>query len=155
MKKFVIAITIIAVVATAAQAGKNKDNAGGPPPGVRKAAMQGQLLPPQAVEMLQLTADQKTKFDELNAAFQKDLEAWQQAHPNFHADLQKAREAQDKEAMQKLVAERKPVMEARKKYMEQFKVTLTDEQKAKLEAMKEKLGAHRGPKHGDKAAKPN
>jgi Spy/CpxP family protein refolding chaperone len=143
MKKLVLMITAIAVVAIAAQTGECKS----------KPAKGEKLLPSKVIENLALTADQKTKLDELTAAFKKDLEAWEQAHPNFKDEWQKARTAQDKEALKKLKKERKPVLESRKKYIEQFKETLTDEQKKKVEEMKEKMKATRGHKRGGKGPK--
>ena len=151
MKKLVIMIAAIAIVAIVAQAEEGKQRAESGGPGARKALMEGQLLPPKVVEDLSLTADQKTKLDEMSAAFKKEVEAWEQAHPNFKDEVKKAREAQDKEAMKKLMEERKPVYESRKKYIEQFKASLTDEQKKKLEDMKPKMGRRQGPKPGGPA----
>jgi Spy/CpxP family protein refolding chaperone len=145
-------IAAVVAVAVAAQAGEGKKKQGDSAPAGRKAAMHDQLMPPKAVEALSLTADQKSKLDELNAAFKKDADAWEQAHPDFKDQFKKAREDKDKEAMKKLMEERKPVMEARKKYIEQFKGTLTDEQKQKMAEMRAKMSEGRGPK-GPKADK--
>jgi Spy/CpxP family protein refolding chaperone len=145
MKKFVIMMAAITLTALAAQAGEGKHlnpNA----PGPRTGQMRDQVLPPRVVDQLNLTADQKTKLDALNASFKKDVDAWEQAHPNFKDEVQKAREAKDKETMKKLMEERKPVFEARKKYIEEFKATLTDEQKKTLGEMKSTAMKHHGAK---------
>ncbi|MCG3147344.1 MAG: hypothetical protein PCFJNLEI_00783 [Verrucomicrobiae bacterium] len=134
-------------------AGKPKGNKGDGPRGPR--VLQEHLLPLRVVDNLSLSDAQKTKLAELTAAFKKDAEAWDKANPNFHAEMRKARESGDKDAGKKLMEQRKPVMEARKGYVEQFRASLTDEQKAKLDEglqkARERMG-EKGPR-GDKGEK--
>lgn len=148
MKKFTLLTAAIALIAVAAVQAEDKPapkkHEGGRP-------MMEQLLPPMAVEKLNLTADQKAKLDELNAGFKKDMEQYKKDHPVSEADreaMKKARESGDKEAMkaarEKLAETMKGAIEIRKGYMEKFKATLTDEQKKQLEEMR----PHRGPGAG-------
>jgi Spy/CpxP family protein refolding chaperone len=73
--------------------------------------------------------------------------------------MRKAREAGDKEAGRQLKEKRKPVMEARKGYVDQFRAALTDEQKAQLDKSlqeaRERMGdkVPRGEKGERKAPK--
>ena len=119
---------------------------GGPGP------MMEHLLPPRVVDDLNLTADQKTKLGELESAFKKDAVAWDTAHPTFRDDMRKARESGDKDAIRSTMEQRKPLMDARKGYVEKFRASLTDEQKTKLdkslEDVRQRMGkGPRGDKH--------
>jgi len=124
----------------------------GPGPGMEH------LLPPRLIGDLSLTADQKAQYDELTAAFKKEADAWEKAHPGFHDEARKAREAGDKNVGGKLKEQRKSLMEARKGYVDKFRTSLTDEQKAKLdksiEDAKDRMGkgprGEKGERKGDK-----
>ena len=74
---------------------------------------------------------------EAEAAFKKEADAWEKAHPNFKDEIKKAHEARDKDAIHKLMEQRKPVMESRKSAVEKLRASLTDEQKAQIAAMVE------------------
>ena len=119
--KLVRTIMIVAFAAlltgtfATAQSGEGKPDAPkGKGPGGGPGAMLDNLLPPHALDELKLTADQKTKYDGLQAAFKKELDAWKSAHPNAADQMRKAREDGDRDALHKLAEERKPVMDARK-----------------------------------------
>jgi len=103
-----------------------------------------------------LTADQKAKYEEAEAAFKKEADAWEKAHPNFKDEIKKAHEARDKDAIHKLMEQRKPVMESRKSAVEKLRASLTDEQKARLDKfhqeMQDKRAGWRDGK-GDKGPK--
>jgi Spy/CpxP family protein refolding chaperone len=152
MKRYVTviaALMLLTSVAVRAEGDKPKHQGGGP----GGTHMMGEsLLPPMLVEKLNLTADQKAKYDELSAAFKKDVEQFRADHPVTDADkeaMKKARESGDKDAMKKFMETRKPLMEKRQAYMEQFKGTLTDEQKKTLdEARAKMMGGHGG--HGER-----
>jgi Spy/CpxP family protein refolding chaperone len=118
---------------------------GGPGKGGGPGAMLDNLLPPPLLDDLKLTAEQKTKYDGLQAAFKKELDAWKAAHPNAAEQLRTARENKDREAMQKLAEERKPVMEARKANVDKLRESLTAEQKATLDKGMEQARNRRGP----------
>jgi Spy/CpxP family protein refolding chaperone len=117
------------------------------------------LLPPRLVEELKLTAEQRARYDQLEAAFKADAEKWRQQHPLTDADLdaiRKARQEGNKAALEKLLPPRKELMQKRKGYVEQFRASLTAEQQQQLDAFLEKgrqrvqqragAGGPRGPK---------
>ncbi|MEI6082769.1 MAG: Spy/CpxP family protein refolding chaperone [Verrucomicrobiota bacterium] len=118
------------------------------------AKMMEHLLPPPILDDLKLTADQKTKYDGLETAFKKDADAWDKTHPGFKEEMQKAHAAKDKDAIKKLLEQRKPLMDTRKGYVEQLRASLTDEQKATLDKglaeIRERMG--KGPR-GDQGEK--
>jgi PAB1-binding protein PBP1 len=150
MKKLVLIVTVLALAATASTyAGDKEGKRKGAPGQGRAPQMMEQLLPPPAVEKLNLDAGQKARYDELSAAFKAEAAQWRAQNPVTEADkeaMKKARESGDKEAMKPLMEKRKGLMEIRKKYVEQFKATLTDEQKEKLGEMRGTRGAKKCPK---------
>lgn len=156
--KTLTAVAFVGVALTLANAEEGK--AVGKGEGKRgPGRMMEHLLPPRVVGELNLTAEQKTKLDALDAAFKKDADAWEKDHPDFKEQLRKAHEAKDKEAGKKLMEQRKSLMEARKGYIDQLRATLTDEQKVKLdksiEEAKNRMGkGPRGEKGEKKGPKP-
>jgi Spy/CpxP family protein refolding chaperone len=156
----VAGLALAAVVATAEQPAAPK----GPKEGARRFEPgKMPLLGPKMLEDLSLTAEQKTKYEEINAKFEKERDAYLAAHkpdPALRDEMKAAREAGDKAKMKELGekarAENAPLMEIRKKHMDELKATLTAEQKAKLEEvatkMKERRREH-GPAGG--APKPD
>jgi Spy/CpxP family protein refolding chaperone len=107
------------------------------------------LLPPRVVEDLSLTADQKAKYDKIEADFKSAAAKWREAHPADPEALRKARESGDKDALQKMRDQRKELMDIRKSHVDQVRATLTDEQKAKLDKDLEEAREHR-PGHDKK-----
>jgi len=140
-----LTIALIAIVAVQAQDEKPKHRPGG--------MMEG-LLPPMALEKLQLTADQKAKYEEINKEFAKDAKEFWASHAELREKMKAAREAGDKDKMKELMAEMKPMMEARKSGMEKVKALLTDEQKKTMEEMAEKMRAAHGGGHKPAGEKP-
>jgi len=151
MKKWTLLLTIaVALTAIAAVRAEDKEQPKKHEGGPHQMRMEG-LLPPMLVEKLNLTADQKAKYDESCAAFKKDAEQYKKDHPISDADreaMKKARESGDKEAMKKFAETFKGLGEIRKGYIEKFEATLTDEQKKTMadarENMKKHVGAARG-----------
>jgi Spy/CpxP family protein refolding chaperone len=101
------------------------------------------VLPPAVVDQLALTADQQAKLKDLDAKFLKERDALlakQKAASNDVAqvsqDMQAARAAGDtakaQELRTKLTELRQPQLDLQKKYQDQFRTSLTDEQKTKL-----------------------
>ena len=122
-------------------------------------AMFEQILPPKVVETLALTADQKTALDGWNVSFKADAAKWRTENPVDEAAAKQARETGDKEALRKLGEKRQGLMDIRKGYVDKFRASLTDEQKAKLdkgiEEMRSKQPhAPRGAKTGPATATP-
>ena len=138
-------------------------SAGGPGgPHMRAAG----LVPPRMAEQLALTDDQKAKLAELDKQFAKDRADWMAANKpaldQLHKEMEEARAAKDQAKIESLQVKgrelHKGLSELRKKYMDQFTATLTDEQKQKLDkAREERRGEGRGPggarsPHGPKDA---
>ena len=107
--------------------------------------MMDRILPPRVEDELNLTAEQKTKLAELDAAFKKDAEKWRAAHPFDPEAARKARESGDEAAMNKFRDQRKELMDTRKGCVDKFRETLTAEQKEKLDTALEQARRRRGP----------
>lgn len=132
-----------------AQSGGDKPDAKGQGPGGGRGpggpgAMLDNLLPPRALDELKLTTEQKAKYDELQAAFKKEADAWKTAHPNAQEQMRKARDDGDEAAMSKLREERKTIMDARKASVDKFRESLTAEQKEALDKSIEQARNRRG-----------
>ncbi len=140
-------VTVAALLAgtlATAQTGESRPSrprGNGPGPG----PMLENLLPPRVVDDLKLTAEQKAKYDELQAAFKKDADKWRSEHPDTAEKMRKAREEGDRETLRKLAEERRPLMEARRSYLDKFRETLTAEQKETLDKAMEQFRGRRGP----------
>ena len=152
MKKLSLILTAVALVAIASVRAEDKPEHRRGPGAGRGASMMDQLLPPRAIEKLNLTADQKAKYDELCAAFKKDAEKWRADNPVTEEDkeaMKKAHESGDKEAMKKFAEKRKGLMEIRKGYVDKVKDMLTDEQKKQLDDMRGEM--QKRAEHGHRA----
>jgi Spy/CpxP family protein refolding chaperone len=123
------------------------------------------LLPPRLVDSLSLTDEQKTKLKDIETAFFKEREEWRTANKETMTEMQKlgaeanaARKAGDnaklEEINKKMQDLRAPVVELRRKYVDQVRATLTDEQKQKLATALEQMQQHRGGPHPATDAKP-
>ena len=140
----VAAAVLLAANGVRAQ-GTNENVKPNPPHRERPVArMPGGLLPPRIADDLSLTDEQKTKLKDLDAAFVKERDDWRAAHKDIGTDVQKLREEADaarkagdtaklKETRKKTQELSAPMTELRRKYMDQFRATLTDEQKQKLD----------------------
>lgn len=160
MKRWIVLLTAAAVMAAsathAAEGKEGKDRPGkGGPEGGRHFGEMG-LLPPKLQEELNLTADQAAKVKDLDAKFAKDRDDWKAAHKDQEAETAKLREqmkaahdAGDKDKLKELGAQMreqyKPLMELRKKYMDQLQEILNADQKEKLGAARERFGARGKP----------
>ena len=118
------------------------------------------LLPPRVEKDLGLTADQQTKLTTIKADYEKERDAWTAAHPvdpKLREELRTAREAKDtakvKELSDKMHETYKPLMDLRKKYVDEVRAILTDDQKTKLdEAIADAKHRAGGRRNGAKAA---
>jgi Spy/CpxP family protein refolding chaperone len=162
--------TVAAAVLLAANwASAQEQNATNAPPRPMReriaARMPGGLLPPRIADDLSLTDEQKTKLKDIEAAFVKELDAWRAAHKDVETDLQKLREeagaarkagdnAKLEETRKKMQDMSAPMMDLRRKYMDQIRATLTDEQKKKLEDALQQMMQHRGGPPGGGGAPP-
>lgn len=130
-------------------------------PGV--ARMPGGLLPPRITDDLLLTDEQKTKLKDIETAFVKERDEWRAAHKEVGTDMQKLQEeasaarkdgdnAKLEETRKKMRELSAPMMELRRKYMDQVRAMLTDEQKKKLAtALEETRQRWSGPPPGAEA----
>lgn len=161
MSLAVVALTGLALAVARAE---DKPKAEGKQPGGPRGAgpLLEHLLPPRLVSELKLTAEQKAKYDELEAAFKKDAAKWREEHPMTEADreaLRKARQEGDKAKLEKFAQQRKGLMDKRKAYVDQFRTVLTPEQQKQLEEALEQARARAkerggpGPK-GPRGPKP-
>jgi len=158
-------LTIVAVTAlVAASALRAQDQPPGPPRGPRGGRggpMQNipSILPPPVVDQLSLTADQQAKLKDLNAQFVKErdrLLAKQKADGSDIAkvrdDMQAARDAGDQAKMRELRGKLQqlfqPQLDLQKKYRDQFRTSLTDDQKKKMDDTLEELAQRRGGRRG-------
>ena len=161
MKRGIIIACLIGLVAIMGARAADTNAPPPKPPGdqrpPRPMGMMDNLLPPRVVDDLALTADQKTKYDELQAGFKKDAAKWR-ADNNYdpekaREEMTKAREAGDEATMKKLGEQRKGLMDLRKSYTDKVRAFLTDDQKAKLDKALER-GPGRGPRGGPNSGGP-
>ncbi len=152
MKRGMIIACLIGLVA-AVGARAADEPAAKPPESPRpmRGNMMDNLLPPRVLDELALTADQKTKYDALEASFKKDAAKWQ-ADNNYdpekaREEMRAARESNDQAALKKLADQRKGLMDIRKGYVDKLRASLTDEQKTKLDKALAN-GPGRGPRGG-------
>lgn len=151
MKRSIILTTALALIALY---GVNAEEATTKPHGKGGPGRQGQmgLLPPKLVGDLNLTADQKTKYDDIETKFKTAAKTYRDGHPISDADREAMREAHksgDKAAMAKYAEQRKGFMELRKGYVDQVRAILTPDQVKTLEEAKARLGEHRGKGKSD------
>ena len=143
MKRILITLTTITLIAaTAAMAGEGKDNREGKGPREGRPAAVGKLplVPAPLLQKLNLSPEQKTKYDSLAAEFDKARGHWLAANPadeKLRSDIKAAHQGGDKKQAQELRAkareQHKPLMDLRKTYMNQVVAILTPEQKTTLE----------------------
>jgi len=150
MKRTLLLLTAVALLAgpTAWAAKPDKPQPGAKPGAARMGNMP--LVPPKALEGLKLTAEQKTKYDEIDAQWAKERDAWQASHmeenTKLRAEAKAAREAGDQAKAKELGGKMRelnaPMMELRKKYMDQVRALLTDEQKTTLDQQHAQMREH-------------
>jgi len=147
MKRMLLLLTAVALLTGPAVRAEKKADAKPKPAGARRMARgKMPLLPPRAVEELKLTADQQAKLDELDAKWAKERDEWHASHleqnTKLREEMKAARVAEDESKIKELrvqVREQNaPLMELRKKYADQVRSILTDEQKSSLAEMQAK-----------------
>jgi len=135
MKRGLIIACLIGLMAPLGVRAQGTNAPPPPPPG--GGAMRGNrpnmdnLLPPPVLADLALTADQKTKYDALAAAYKTDFAKWREANPpTGNPPTPEARQA---------------VRDLRKSYTDKVRAFLTDDQKTKLDQALERARS-RGPR---------
>jgi len=138
----VTASILIAAATAFGAAGKAKSERPqkGPPPTLQPGEV---LLPPRVLETLALNAEQQAKYDALLAEWKKEAEKFWADHAQLRDQMREAREARDRAKMGKLMKELQPLQDARKRYVEKVRAFLTDEQKKKLDDMREEFESRR------------
>ncbi|MGD0649977.1 MAG: Spy/CpxP family protein refolding chaperone [Verrucomicrobiia bacterium] len=151
-------LTIVAVMALLTASGvRAQDQPPAPRRGGRGGFMQniGSVLPQSVVDQLSLTADQQAKLKDLDAKFIKERDQLlekQKAATNdiakVRADMTAARDAGDQakvgELRGKLQELMQPQQDLQKKYQDEFRKSLTDEQKKKLDDALQQMANRRG-----------
>jgi hypothetical protein len=130
MKRLVLIVGLIGLV-TMIGANAADDSTNAPPPAEHRPPrpMPTNLLPPRVVDTLALTADQKPKYDALDASFKKDLADW------------RAKNGEN--------GNRQELRELRRGYLDKVRAFLTDDQNAKLEKA---IEAGRGMRGGQNSS---
>lgn len=147
MKRWIVALVTVSVLAVASARAEEGKPGKGPEGHRRGPEMAGMLLPSRALESLQLTADQKAKYDEISGRYAKEQKAWADSHKADREqsmkemEAAKGDEAKMKELREKMRERWAPMQEMRKKYTDEFRATLTAEQQAKLDQMREEMKA--------------
>ena len=125
----VVALTSFALTSAFAQNATNTTAHGPRATGPRV----DHILPPPIVDSLALTAEQKTTYDGLDAAFKKDAAKWRADNPVDEAAVKKAHDTGDKEALRQLQEKQQGLWDIRKGYIDKVRASLTDAQKAALD----------------------
>jgi Spy/CpxP family protein refolding chaperone len=162
MKRRILVACLMGLMMTAGA--RAADEPTSKPPGEPKPMRPGgplmeSILPSRVLDGLGLTADQKAKYADLEAAFKKAAAKWR-ADNNYDPakawqEMQQARDAGDQATLKKLQDLRKGLADIRKTYVDQIRGFLTDDQKAKLDRLLARgfgRGGHGGP--GPDAAPP-
>jgi len=155
MKRGILIACLIGLVA-AVGARAADEPAAKPPESPRpmRGNMMDNLLFPRMLDELALTADQKTKYDALEASFKKDAAKWRTDNnydpEKAREEMRAARDSNDQAALKKLAEQRKGLMDIRKGYIDKLRASLTDEQKTKLDKALAG-GPGRGPRGGQNA----
>ncbi len=99
------------------------------------------LLPPRLLEKLELTTEQKTKYDSLNASFKKDLAKAESSSTSTNSPSTGHRGMRE-------------MHELRKKYVDQLRPSLTTEQTATLDKAAENMRNRREGQSAGSASTP-
>ena len=139
----IVALLIGSFAAVGAQAQETNAPPAPKPPARRPMGpMMEHLLGPRVLDELSLTAEQKTKYDALEAAFKKDAAKWQ-------AENRPGGGSSGPTGTNMPFADRRGLRDLRRSYLDKVRDFLTDEQKTKLDKALERAWERRGgPGHG-------
>ena len=150
MKRGMIIACLIGLVAVVGVRAADEPPAN--PTGERRPARSGMdnLLPPHVLEKLALTADQKTKYDALDASFKKDVAKWRSSH-SFGGGS-----GSSTGTTNSVSSNHNGPRELHKGYIDQLRPTLTSDQVATLDQALENMRNNRGGHNGTTStAKPS
>jgi hypothetical protein len=144
MKRGILIACLIGLVA--AVGARAADEPPANPPG-QHGPMRGgmDLLPPRVLEKLALTADQKTKYDALDASFKKDVAKWRSSQSS-------GGEGTSTGTTNNVSSNRKGLRDLHKGYIDQLRPTLTSDQAVTLDKALENMRNNRGGHSGTNAA---
>jgi hypothetical protein len=115
----------------------------------------GDLLPTHLLDKLALTADQKTKYDALDASFKKDLAKWRSTHSSGSESSSSAGSTNNVSS-NSVSSSHKGMRELRKGYIDQLRPSLTSDQTATLDKALENMRNNRSGQGGsNSSAKPS
>jgi len=100
------------------------------------------LLPPHVLEKLALTADQKTKYDALNASFKNDVAKWRSSHNSG------TESSSSTGSTNNVSSNRKGLRELHKGYIDQLRPILSSDQTATLDKALENMRNNRASHSG-------
>ncbi len=152
-QSLIITVASALVLAAAVQAGEDEGGKHKP----KHNPQEMRLVPPRLSEKLNLTDDQQAQLKEIEAAYDKERDAWfvgkrdQMAARDAQArDARKAEnEAQLKEVRKQRHELMQPLVALRKQHVDKVRGILTEEQKQTLDKSREEFKKRR-EKHGDK-----
>jgi len=139
MKRGIIIACLIGLTATLSV--RAADEPATTPPGHGGRPMMMNILPPPVIDQLALTADQKTKYNDLDESFKADaakLRASNVQSGGASTNAPSGAQPDNRQAFHAL----------RKSYVDKVRGFLTDEQKTKLDAALEHGPHHGGPSGG-------
>jgi Spy/CpxP family protein refolding chaperone len=144
MKRGILFACLIGLMAAVGVRAADEPSAN-PPEGHRsmRGGMDG-LLPQRLLGKLDLTAEQKTKYDTLNASFKKDVAKLESSHSSGSEGSSTNSAPSSSNAS----SNRKGIRELHKKYMDQFRPSLTSEQITTLDKAMENMHNNRGSHSG-------
>jgi hypothetical protein len=137
MKRGMIIACLIGLVAVVGARAADEPPAN--PTGERRPTRVGMdnLLPPQVLEKLALTSDQKTKYDALNTSFKKDVVNARSSHSSGGGSGSTG-------STNSVSSNQKGPRELRKSYIDQLRPSLTSDQTATLDKALETMRNGRG-----------
>ena len=161
MRQWLTVVAVTALVTASgvqAQAPPPGGGGGGGRRGGRMANIES-VLPPQIVDQLSLTADQQTKLKDLDAKLIKERDQLLEKQKADGKDIAKVREDMAAarssgdtnkvgEIRGKLMELMQPQLDLQKKCQDQFRTSLTDEQKKKLDDALQQMQQRRGGRGG-------
>jgi hypothetical protein len=151
MKRGILIACLIGLVA--AVGARAADEPPATPPGGHQSMRggMGDLLPTHLLEKLALTADQKTKYDTLDASFKKDLATWRSSHSSS-SESSSSTGSTNSVSSTNGSSTHKGMRELRKGYIDQLRPSLTSDQTATLDKALENMRNNRSGQGGSNSS---
>ncbi len=150
MKRGVLIACLISLVAAVGARAADETSTNSPAQHGPMRGGMGELLPSHLLVKLALTADQKTKYDALNASFKKDLAALRSSHSSGGESSGSAGPTNN------VPSHHQGMGALRKGYIDQLRPSLTSEQTATLDkALENMLNRRSGQGGSNSSDKPS